>query len=48
MTNLETNKVSRRDALKLIGVGGAGLLIGATGIEAATDKVTNFFTPNKA
>lgn len=47
MSNLETNKVSRRDALKLIGVGGAGLLIGATGIEAATDKVTNFFTPNK-
>lgn len=47
MSNLEKNKVSRRDALKLIGVGGAGLLIGATGIEAATDKVSNFFTPNK-
>lgn len=48
MANLETNKVSRRDALKLIGVGGAGILIGATGIEAATEKVTNFFSPNKA
>ncbi|WP_088040963.1 iron uptake transporter deferrochelatase/peroxidase subunit [Bacillus sp. EAC] len=48
MTNLEKNKVSRRDALKLIGVGGAGLLIGATGIEAATEKVSNFFSPSKA
>lgn len=48
MKKLETNKVSRRDALKLIGVGGAGILIGATGIEAATEKVTNFFSPAKA
>jgi deferrochelatase/peroxidase EfeB len=48
MTNKESNKVTRRDALKLIGVGSAGLLIGATGIEAATNKVTNFFSPNKA
>lgn len=48
MSKLETNKVSRRDALKLIGVGGAGLLIGATGIEAASEKVSNFFSPSRA
>ncbi len=40
MSNFETNKVSRRDALKLTSVGEAGVLIGAP------DKVTNFSSPN--
>jgi deferrochelatase/peroxidase EfeB len=48
MSKPENRKVSRRDALKLIGVGSAGIIIGATGLDRATEKVSGLFSSNKA
>jgi len=47
MSFLEKKKVNRRDALKLLGVGSAGLIIGATGLDRASEKVSNLLMPNK-